>query len=429
MKTITIYRYQEMSIKERKRLFERSSADYEQIKSIVTPLMQEVRDLGDQGIFNDYARRSISVKNLLVSPKEFKDAYSQINPNFLEAFNVAKNNILQVCKAQKKALQENSLVNNAGIKVWREWRPIQSIGIYTPGGHASYPSCLAMCAIPAIVAGCQDLRVCSPPSTEGKLPPELLVTANELGIKRVFKVGGSQAIAAMAYGTESISQVLKIVGPGNQYVNAAKLLVYPKTAIDLPAGPSENLIIADETANPQWVAADLITDLEHGPDSAGILLTPSHSLAIAVRQEIEKLLPTLATQETIRKALDQYCAIIVVSSLKEVIDLSNEYGPEHMQIMTKNARKWASQIKNVGSVFIGDWSTKAGGDYASGANHVLPTGQSAKTVGALSVDSYGKWVEFQQASKSGFLSIKKTIETYADVEGLPAHKLSSIIRN
>lgn len=427
--SINIYDYKNLNPQIKKRLFERSSADYGQIKTIVSPLMQEVRELGDQGIFNDYARRSISVKNLLVSSKEFDDAYKQINVNFLSAFSVAKNNIMEVCKAQKKALQEKSLVNNAGIKVWREWRHIQSIGIYTPGGRANYPSCLAMCAIPAITAGCQDIQVCSPPNSEGNLPPELLVTANELGIKKVFKVGGSQAIAAMAYGTESVTPVLKIVGPGNQYVNAAKLLVYPKTAIDLPAGPSENLIIADGTANPKWVAADLITDLEHGPDSAGILLTPSQSLALAVQKEIEKLLPTLATQETIRKALDQYCAIIIISSVEEAIELSNEYGPEHMQIMTKNARTWAAQIQNAGSVFIGDWSTKAGGDYASGANHVLPTGQSAKTVGALSVDSFGKWVEFQQATRSGFLSIKKTIETYADVEGLPAHKLSSTIRS
>ncbi len=328
-----------------------------------------------------------------------------------------------------KSAHNTCVVNSKGIKVWREWRPLDSIGIYAPGGRANYPSTLLMCAIPAIIAGCKRIIVCVPPNEQGNLPAELLVTAFELGITDVFKVGGAQAIAAMTYGTESVPKVLKIVGPGNQYVTAAKLLVFPQTAIDLPAGPSENLIIADDSANPDFVAADLITDAEHGPDSTSILLTPSEQVAKSVSASIIELLKVLSSRETIIESLTNYGAIIVTQSLDEAISLANEYAPEHMQIMTRNPESVAKRINNAGSVFVGSWSAKAAGDYATGANHVLPTGQAAKTFGALSVESFGKWIEFQQLTKSGFTQLSQTIETYADIEGLPAHKLSSTVRN
>ena len=391
--------------------------------------MEDVRLRGDQAVREISARFGSPVTELKVTEQEFQDAYKQVNPDFIQAFKVARNNILKVCGAQKKSLLEKSKVSSSGISVWREWRPLESVGIYVPGGRANYPSTLLMCATPALVSGCNNITVCSPANSNGKLPAEVLYTARELDIRNVYRIGGSQAIAAMAYGTETVSPVLKIVGPGNQYVNAAKLLVYQATAIDLPAGPSENLIIADESANPTWIAVDLLTDLEHGPDSAAILFTDSDKLAQTVKQEIERVLSTLSTATTIKSALKNYSAIIVVDSLKEAIELSNDYAPEHLQIVTKNAKVLATQVQNAGSVFIGPWCSKAGGDYATGANHVLPTGQSAKMFGSLSVDSFGKWVEFQQVNKQGFASIKQTIMTYADVEGLPTHKLSASIRD
>lgn len=411
------------------RLMQRSAANYDAVKAEVRPIMEAVKQRGDMAILNKYRDRGIPVRRLRVSKKEFDEAYLNCDSRFLEAFKVARRNLEKVCKAQMKSAQNTCVVNSKGIKVWREWRPLDSIGIYAPGGRANYPSTLLMCAIPAIISGCKRIIACAPPNEQGKLPAELLVTASELGIYGVFKVGGAQAIAAMAYGTKSITKVLKIVGPGNQYVTAAKLLVFPQTAIDLPAGPSENLIIADDSANPDFVAADLITDAEHGPDSTSILLTPSEQVAKSVSASIIELRKVLSTRETIIESLTNYGAIIVTQSLEEAISLANEYAPEHMQIMTRNPESVVKRINNAGSVFVGPWSAKAAGDYATGANHVLPTGQAAKTFGALSVESFGKWIEFQQLTKSGFTQLSQTIETYADIEGLPAHKLSSTVRN
>lgn len=425
---IKIYQYQKLSVKEKKRLFQRSSADYEKVKQEISSKMKEVKEQGDKSILAKYKARAVPIKKLLVNEQEFQQAYQKINPNFLTAFKIARSNLETVCRSQKNSFNDKAMVNKNGVKVWREWKPISSVGIYAPGGRANYPSSLLMCAVPAIIAGCKQIIACAPPNELGELPAELLVTAKELGIKKVFKVGGPQAIAGMAYGTDSIPSVLKIVGPGNQYVTGAKLFVYPQTAIDLPAGPSENLIIADQTANPAFVAADLITDTEHGPDSTAILLTDSLKLGQAVQQEIKTLIGQLKTKKTIEDSLKNYSGIILVDSMSQAIEISNEYAPEHMQIMTKDSLKLAAQVQNAGSVFIGSWSSKAGGDYASGANHVLPTGQAAKAFGGLSVDSFGKWVEFQQVSQQGFLSISETIETYAQVEKLPAHELSSSIR-
>lgn len=425
---ISIYQYASLSSEVKNRLFNRSSADYDQVKSEILPTMNEVKKIGDMAILKKYQQRQLPVDELLVSNQEYFDAYQKVDKKFLDAFYVARANLEKVCLSQKKSLSDTSQVTNNGVKVWREWKPIQSVGIYVPGGRANYPSSLLMCAVPAIAAGCTTLVVCVPPNKKGELPAELLVTAKELGITKVYKVGGPQAIAAMAYGTQTIPKVTKIVGPGNQYVNAAKLIVFPQTAIDLPAGPSENLIIADDTANPQFVAIDLITDAEHGPDSTAILVTNSQKLAAAVQKEIKQLLKIVPTQETIVTALKNYGAIILVNTMDEAVEVSNTYAPEHMQIMTKEPAKIAQYILNAGSVFIGPWSAKAMGDYASGANHVLPTGQAAVPFGGLSVDGFGKWVEFQLATRTGFLKLSQTIETYATVENLPAHKLSSKVR-
>lgn len=425
---IPIYKYNQINKSTKAKLFNRSSSNYEQVKKIVEPLMDDVKIRGDQAIYDDFKSRNITVTDLKVNEREFEEAYKAVNKDFLQAFQTSKKNLSNFCKRQKISMSDNSLSEKNGIKVWREWRPLSSVGIYVPGSRANYPSTLLMCAIPAQVAGCSNITVCSPPDELGNLPAEVLVTARELGIDRIYKIGGSQAIAAMSYGTQTVNKVQKIVGPGNQYVNAAKLMVYPQTAIDLPAGPSENMIIADDSAVPSWVAADLITDLEHGSDSTAILITDSNKLAQKVDKEITKILPTLSTRGVIKEALNSYSAIILVDSVDQAVELANDYAPEHIQIMTTQATKIAKKINCAGSVFIGDWSAKAGGDYASGANHVLPTGQTAKAFSALSVDDFGKWVEFQYLSKSGFTSIADSITTYATIENLPAHKLSAEIR-
>lgn len=427
--SVPIYNTRTVSAQVLQRLMQRSSANYDAVKTEIKPSMDAVKKLGDAAILKKYRDRCIPVSKLKISKAEFDEAYQNCDSRFLQAFKVARRNLEKVCKEQMNSAQKSCLVSNKGIKVWREWRPLDSVGIYAPGGRANYPSTLLMCAIPAIIAGCKHNIACAPPNEQGKLPAELLVAASELGVTEVFKVGGAQAVAAMAYGTETIPKVLKIAGPGNQYVTAAKLLVFPQTAIDLPAGPSENLIIADDSADPDFVAADLITDAEHGPDSASILLTSSELVAKNVLLLISNLIKRLATQKTIKESLANYGAIIVTQSLDEAISLANEYAPEHMQIMTRNPESVAKRIINAGSVFVGTWSAKAAGDYTTGANHVLPTGQAAKTLGALSVESFGKWIEFQQLTRLGFNELSQTIETFADIEGLPAHKLSSTIRN
>lgn len=426
---IPIYRTKTIKKEVLQRLMQRSAANYDAVKTEIKPSMDAVKMLGDAAILDKYGERNIPISDLKISKVEFDEAYQNCNPRFLKAYNSARRNLETVCKAQMKSARNTCFVNKNGVKVWREWRPLDSVGIYAPGGRANYPSTLLMCAISAILSGCKRIIVCAPPNEQGKLPAELLVSAFELGITEVFKVGGAQAIAAMAYGTESVPKVLKIVGPGNQYVTAAKLLVWPQTAIDLPAGPSENLIIADDSANPDFLAADLITDAEHGPDSTSILLTPSEQVAKSVSASIIELLKVLSTKEIIIESLTNYGAILVTQSLDEAISLANEYAPEHMQIMTRDAKSIVKKVVNAGSVFVGPWSAKAAGDYATGANHVLPTGQAAKTCGALSVESFGKWIEFQQLSEIGFSQLSQTIETYADIEGLPAHKLSSTVRN
>jgi len=426
--SIRMYAYAKMLNSDYQRIFTRSSSNYELVKAEIKPAMEAVRQFGDDAILKKYEARKIPVAELLVSQAEFAEAETKVSPNFKEALVVAKKNIERVCIAQRNSLSDTSKVTTNGVAVWREWRSLDSVGIYAPGGRANYPSSLLMCAVPALIAGCKQIIACAPPNSEGKLPAELLFTAKSLGISNVYKVGGPQAIAAMAYGTQSVPQLLKIVGPGNQYVTAAKLAVYPRTNIDMPAGPSENLIIADDAANPTFVAADLITDAEHGPDSAAILITTSKKLAKSVQREVTRLLETVSTKETIQQSLKDYGAILIVESLTEAVAVSNDYAPEHMQIMTSNPLETLQQVNNAGSIFLGAYSAKAAGDYCTGANHVLPTGQAAKSFGALAVDSFGKWIEVQGVSESGLQKLSKTIETYADVEELPAHKVSSMIR-
>lgn len=428
--SLKIFNFSTMSAKDKERIIRRSVANYEQLIPLVKAKMEEVRTNGDSTILKKYRERNIPIQNLQVTNTEVKKAYQDISSDFILVLKQVIKNITTVNIAQLKTLTNEKLikVRDNDICVWRSWKPIESIGIYVPGGNANYPSSLLMCGIPAIIAGCRKIIVCCPPDKNGKLPNEVLVAARKLGITKIYKIGGPQAVAAMSYGTKTIPKVQKIVGPGNEYVTIAKLLVYPQTNIDMPAGPSEDLIIADETANPVFVAADLITDAEHGIDSTGVLLTTSMKLAKQVQSQINKQVKTLSSKNVIETALASFGAIIVFTSLKEMINFANEYAPEHMQIMTKNPEKVGESMFNAGSIFIGPWTTKSSGDYATGANHVLPTGQMAKTFGPLSVENFGKLVQYQKVTQKGLRSLKKTIVTFADVEKLPAHKNSVTVR-
>jgi len=412
-------------------IMKRSRQDYELFLPVVKKIMAEVKNQGDLAL-KKYTQKfdGADLIDLTVSPKEIKEAYNLVDKNFLSALKQTIKKITTVHQQQLPATAEKTIKPSPGIKVWKKWQPIDKVGLYVPGGRALYPSSVLMNGLPAKIAGCPEIVIATPPQANGKIAPEILVTANEIGIKKIFKVGGIQAIAALTYGTKTVPKVYKIVGPGNSYVTTAKLygLITGEVAIDSPAGPSENLIIADNTANPKLVAADLMCDSEHGPDSAAILVTNSKILAQKVAREIRNKINQFFTKNHIRKSLNKYSQIIITKSISECINFANEYAPEHLQIMTNNAKTIARKIKNAGSIFIGNYTCKSAGDYATGANHVLPTGGSAKMFSGLSVLDFVRLVEYQRCTKAGLKNIRQTIETFAKVENLPVHKYSCSVR-
>jgi len=412
------------------RIINRSSGNNEIITPAVRKIMNDVKNIGDKVIIEKYQLRYgvNNYKTIQVSKDEIKKAYKNVGVSTIRALKQMIKNITLVQKAQLPTKKDVVVLSEKGIKVWREWRPIRKIGLYIPGGKAIYPSSVLMTAIPAQIAGCQEIIMCSPPGRDAQIPAETLVAADMIGLKKIYKVGGAEAIAAMTYGTETIPNVYKIFGAGNSYVTVAKMIALEKISIDMPAGPSEVFIIADETANPAFIAADLLTDGEHGEDSACVLLTTSEKIAQKTIIEIEKQLVKLETQNRARESLKRYGLFAVAKTMDEIIRFTNEYAPEHLEIMTKNSEKLVKKISDAGSVFLGNWTSKSSGDYATGANHVLPTGGMAKMYAPLGVDSYGKWMQVQECTKEGLKKIKKTIEVMAEVEQLPAHRQSVSIR-
>lgn len=425
-----IYNLKDIPQSTRDAILRRAGATEERIVPEVQKIIDEVIKSGDAPIIKKYEKRTgRKIATLRVTRSEIDAAYKNIDKKLIQSIRQAARNISAVCRAQRKSLASQESTNVLeGIDVWREWRAIQEVGLYIPGGRAYYPSTVLMTAIPAALAGCRRIVMVTPPDDNFEIPAATLVAADIAGVTEIYKVGGVQAIAALAFGTESIAPVYKIVGPGNSFVTVAKTLVYPTVDIDMPAGPSEVFIIADETGSPAFIAADLLADAEHGPDSAAVLVTTSSVIAEAVKREIELQLNELTTAATIRASLSQYGLIAVCESINAAIEFANTYAPEHLEIMTKNPMSVAKKIVNAGSVFIGDYTTKSAGDYATGANHVLPTAGAARAFGALSVGSFGRLVEFQKASKAGLAKIKDTIETMATAEGLPAHRNSASIR-
>jgi histidinol dehydrogenase len=321
-------------------------------------------------------------------------------------------------------IEEPSVETEEGVRVWRVWRPIARVGIYTPGGGALYPSCLLMAAIPARVAGCREIVVCTPPGPDGHVPAPVLAAAALAGVTEVYAIGGVQAIAAMAFGTETIRRVDKIFGPGSSYVAAAKALVASEVAVDLPAGPSEVLIVADETAQPEWVAADLLAQAEHGPESACVLVATSPALVEAVRAAMARQIGQLATAGVIGASLRNNGALLLADAMDAALAFANEYAAEHLEIVTRDAAALLGQIEHAGSVFLGSWSAVAAGDYASGGNHTLPTAGYARGFGPLSVEAFGRKMQVQALEERGLRRLRDSIQTLATAEGLPGHAAS-----
>ncbi len=424
-----VIKLKDLSTIDYQRIVKRSAGNNPEILPIVRKTMEDVKKYGDKILITDYKRRfdTQNYESLLVSKKEIKQAYKEVSKEFLAGIKQMIKNITAVHQAQLPRKKDVVVNPEKRISVWREWRPIEKVGLYIPGGKAVYPSSVLMSAIPAQIAGCKEIIMCTP-ARGGQIPSPTLVAADMIGLTKIYKIGGAQAIAAMTYGTESIPNVYKIFGAGNAYVTAAKMLALETISIDMPAGPSEVFIIADETSSPAYIAADLLADAEHGEDSSCVLITTSEKIANQTIKEIEKQLSRLSTKERAKESIRKYGLFALVDSLDEAVAFANEYAPEHLEIMTKNPQHLVKKITNAGSVFLGNWTSKAAGDYATGANHVLPTGGMAKMYPPLGVDAFGKWMQVQKCTKKGLGEIKKTIETIATVEQLPAHKNSVSIR-
>lgn len=393
----------------------------------VKKILEKVKEKGDKAI-RKYTKEfdKVNLKKLAVNEKEIKASESLLTQELKFAIQQAKSNIEKFHLTQVK--DESPVETMPGISCWRKSVGIEKVGFYIPGGSAPLFSTVLMLAVPAAIAGCKEVVLCTPPAKDGAVNPAILYAAILCGVTKIFKAGGVQAIAAMAYGTESVPKVFKIFGPGNQYVTAAKQLVQKEAvAIDMPAGPSEVLVIADDTAVPEFVAADLLSQAEHGADSQVLLLTNSAYLAGQVKIELEKQLAQLPRKEVAEKALHN-SKIVLLQSIDEAIELSNRYAPEHLILSCTHAEELAGKVIAAGSVFIGNYSPESAGDYASGTNHTLPTNGYAAMYSGVSVDSFVKKITFQQLSKEGLVNIGATVMQMAAAEGLDAHKNAVAIR-
>ena len=410
-----------------KAILERPAFDSKSLENIVTPILLDVKLNGDAAI-KKYAAKfdGIELTELKVSEEEIMAAVALVDNELKVAIDLAKNNITKFHAAQKEVITQ--IETTTGVVCWRKSIAIKKIGLYIPGGSAPLFSTLLMLGIPAVLAGCSEIVVCTPADKNGKINPVILYVAQLIGLKNIYKTGGAQAIGAMAYGTETVPHVYKIFGPGNQYVTGAKQLVNKEgIAIDMPAGPSEVAVYADETANHGFVAADLLSQAEHGADSQVILVATTQVIVNKVQKEIDKQLAVLSRNEVAAKAL-QNARFIVMENVDAAFELLNEYAAEHLIISSNNAFVLADKVINAGSVFLGHLSPESVGDYASGTNHTLPTNGYAKAYSGVSLDSFVKKVTFQQLSKEGIKNIGNAVELMAAAEGLDAHKNAVSIR-
>ena len=410
-------------------LLKRSPNSYGKFEAAVNDILLNVRTNKDEALFKytkDFDKADINASNIVVTKEEIEEAYTKVDPDLVDVIRKSLKNIKEYHEKQKQYSWFDSKPD--GTILGQKVTPLARAGVYVPGGKAAYPSSVLMNVVPAKVAGVEQIIMCTPPDHEGKVYPTTLVAANEAGVDVVYKAGGAQAIAAMAYGTESIPKVDKICGPGNIYVALAKKAVFGYVSIDSVAGPSEILVIADETANPRYVAADLLSQAEHDEMASAILITTSSELANKVSAEIDGFLKELSRSEIISKSLDNYGYILLVDNINEAVSVANDIASEHLEIVTKDPFNVMTKIKNAGAIFLGEYSSEPLGDYFAGPNHVLPTNGTAKFFSALSVDDFIKKSSIISYSREALEAIHNDIENFAAAEHLTAHANSIKVR-
>jgi histidinol dehydrogenase len=422
---MNIIRYPEKS--EWNKLVERPHLDVSQLNETVAAVLADVKKRGDDAV-KGYELKfdHVDLPSIVVTNEEMQEAETKVSQELKEAIQLAHDNILAFHESQR--FRGKKVETRAGVTCWQKSVAIEKVGLYIPGGTAPLFSTVLMLATPAKIAGCKDIVLCTPPNREGKVNPAILVAARIAGVNKIFKAGGVQAIGAMAYGTESVPKVYKIFGPGNQYVMAAKQQVsLHDVAIDMPAGPSEVCVIADETANIEFIAADLLSQAEHGIDSQVFLITTSEQVILDIQAEVNRQLELLPRKEIAAKALEN-SRLVLVHDRKEAIELSNAYAPEHLIIQTADYEKLAEKVINAGSVFLGEYACESAGDYASGTNHTLPTHGYATAYSGVNLDSYCRKVTFQHLTAEGIQNIGRAVELMAAAEQLDAHKNAMTVR-
>jgi len=410
-------------------LLKRSPSSYGEYEAGVHEILRNVREKKDEAVFaytRQFDKAEINASNILVTEEEIQEAYREVEESLLAVIRKALKNIESFHAKQKQNSWFDSQQN--GTILGQKVTPLHRVGVYVPGGKAVYPSSVLMNVMPAKVAGVDEIIMVTPPGRDGRISPNTLVAAKEAGVDRIYKVGGAQAVGALAFGTESIPKVDKIVGPGNIYVALAKKAVYGHVSIDSIAGPSEILVIADEMANPRYVAADLLSQAEHDELASAILVTTSQSLAEAVSAEVDGFLKVLSRSEIIAKSLENYGYILVADTMEDAIDAANEIASEHLEIQTKNPFEVMTKIRNAGAIFIGEYASEPLGDYFAGPNHILPTNGTAKFFSPLSVDDFVKKSSIISYSREALKEVHKDIEAFANAEQLTAHANSVHVR-
>jgi histidinol dehydrogenase len=428
-------RLAELTGSERTAIVDRAATATPELRAEVRAIVDAVRLGGDDALRDLGARLGGSLPSpapgapppLAVPPADLRAARDALSRELRDGLETMATNIERFHRAQVPP-SEQWVEVAPGIRVGRVWRGLDRVAAYVPGGTAAYPSSLLMSAIPARLAGARELVVASPAAGDGTVSGALLGAAGLLGIEELYVMGGAQAIAALAYGTATIRPVDKIVGPGNAWVTAAKLEVFGRCAIDLPAGPTEVMVVADDTADPVHVAADLLSQAEHGPDSPALLVTPSPTLADAVEAEVQRQLPTLSRQGPLRASLLAGGTIVLSDDLDAALAFADEYAPEHLTVLVRDEEAALGRLRHAGSLFLGRYAPESAGDYATGSNHVLPTGRLARAYGALSVESFGRWMQVQRVSRDGLASIMPAVAAVAEAEGLTAHRRAVEIR-
>ncbi len=420
-----IYKYP--TREELKELLKRPVRDAGQLNATVAAVLADIKTKGDAAV-KEYEEKfdHVSLQDLAVTEAEMQEAEQLVSNDLKQALVLAHQNIEKFHASQK--FQAEHVQVTDGVECWQKSVPIQKVGLYIPGGTAPLFSTVLMLATPAKIAGCEEIVLCTPPARDGKVNPAILVAARIAGVSKIFKIGGVQAIGAMAYGTESVPKVYKIFGPGNQFVMCAKQQVsLHDVAIDMPAGPSEVEVLADDSSNPVFVAADLLSQAEHGVDSQVLLVTKNEQIIEKVQQEVERQLALLPRNEIAAQSLE-YSKIILVRDDEEMMDVTNQYAPEHLIIETKNYMELSEKVINAGSVFLGSLTPESAGDYASGTNHTLPTNGYAVAYNGVNLDSYNRKITFQHITEEGIQSIGRTVELMAEAEGLDAHKNAMTVR-